>query len=79
MTKIKVVQYLKEDIRDPEGLEVAKALQRLGFPVDNVSLGRELIIDVDGCDDITAMELVDEMCQRTLINPILHRYIVSVI
>ena len=79
MTKIKVVQYLRKDIRDPEGVEITKALVRLGFPVDSVAPGRELIIDVDATDDDTAVELVDDMCQRMLLNPILHRYEISVV
>ncbi len=78
MIKIKVVQYLKPDIKDPEGGEVKKALVRLGFPVENVSIGREIMVDVDVAHVDEAKRLVEEMCQRILTNPILHDYSVEV-
>jgi phosphoribosylformylglycinamidine synthase len=67
MIQIKVIQYLKNDIKDPEGGEVRKALVRLGYPVERVGVGREIVL------------LVDEMCQRLLVNPILHEYSVDVV
>jgi phosphoribosylformylglycinamidine synthase len=79
MIRIKVVYYLKDNIRDPEGTEVKKALRRLDFPVDKVSLGRETVIGMNTDDVDTALKTVDEMCQRMLINPILHKYNLSVV
>lgn len=79
MIKIKVVQYLKQDIKDPEGGEVRKALVRLGFPVEHVSIGREIMVDVNVAHADEAKGLVDEMCQRLLVNPILHDYSVEVV
>ena len=79
MIQIKVVYYLKDDIRDPEGTEVKKALRRLDFQVDRVSLGRETVIGLNTDDVDTALETVDEMCQRLLVNPILHKYELSVV
>ena len=79
MIQIKVIQYLKNDIKDPEGGEVAKALVRLGYPVKNVSIGREILVDVDVVHVDEAKRLVEEMCQRLLVNPILHDYSVSVV
>lgn len=79
MIKIRVVQYLKPDIKDPEGGEVKKALVRLGFPVENVSIGREIMVDVDVAHVDEAKRLVEEMCQRILTNPILHDYSVEAV
>ena len=79
MIKIRVVQYLKPDIKDPEGGEVKKALVRLGFPVENVSMGREIMVDVDVAHVDEAKRLVEEMCQRILTNPILHDYSVEAV
>jgi len=79
MIKIKVVQYLKPDIKDPEGGEVKKALIRLGYPVENVSIGREIMVDVDVVNIDEAKKCVDEMCQRLLVNPILHDYSVEAV
>lgn len=78
MIKIKVVQYLKQDIKDPESGEVRKALVRLGYPVEHVSIGREIMVDVDVAHEDEAKRLVNEMCQRLLVNPILHDYSVEV-
>lgn len=78
MIKIKVIQYLKDDIKDPEGNEVRKALVRFGFPVENVSIGREIMVDVNVDSADEAKQLVDEMCQKLLVNPILHDYSVEV-
>lgn len=79
MIKIKVVQYLKSDIKDPEGGEVRKALVRLGYPVEHVSIGREIMVDVDVAHVDEAKRLVDEMCQRLLVNTIIHQYKISVV
>lgn len=79
MIKIKVIQYLKSDIKDPEGGEVKKALVNLGYPVERVSIGREIVVDVDVAHVDEAKRLVDEMCQRLLVNPILHDYSVEVV
>ena len=78
MIKIKVTQYLKHDMKDPEGAEVAKALIRLGYPVERVSVGREILVDVNVAHVDEAKRLVNEMCQRMLVNPILHEYSVEV-
>lgn len=78
MIQIKVVQYLKNDIKDPEGGEVRKALVRLGYPVGHVSIGREILVDVDVMHVDEAKRLVNEMCQRLLVNPILHDYKITV-
>ena len=78
MIQIKVIQYLKNGMKDPEGAEVKKALVRLGYPVENVSIGREILVDVDVTHVDEAKRLVGEMCERLLINPILHDYKISV-
>ena len=78
MIKIKVIQYLKDDIKSPEGIEITKALVRLGYPVERVSIGREILVDVNVAHVDEAKRLVNEMCQRLLVNPILHEYSVEV-
>ena len=79
MIQIKVVQYLKDDIKSPEGAEITKALVRLGYPVERVGVGREIVFDVDVVHVDEAKRLVTEICERLLVNPILHDYSVTVV
>ena len=74
MITIKVIQYLKDDIKDPEGTEVKRALVRLGYPVERVSMGREFLVDIDVDTESEALDLCGEMTERFLINPIPHDY-----
>ena len=79
MIKIKIIQHTKSTIRNPENDTVKKTLIRLGYPVEHVSIGREIMVDVDVAHVDEAKRLVDEMCQRLLVNPILHDYSVEVV
>ena len=79
MITIKVIQYLKNDMKDPEGSEVKRALTRLGYPVERVSIGREILVDIE-TDDVThALDLGKRMTEQLLVNPILHDYELSVV
>ena len=74
MIQIKVIQYLKDDIKDPEGNEVKRALVRLGYPVERISIGREILVDINVDDEDKALELCKQMTEQLLVNPILHNY-----
>ena len=74
MIQIKVIQYLKGDMKDPEGSEVRKALVRLNYPVERVSIGREILVDIDVDTESEALELGKRMTEQLLVNPILHDY-----
>lgn len=74
MIQIKVIQYLKGDMKDPEGNEVRKALARLSYPVERVSIGREILVDIDVDTESEALKLGKQMTEQLLVNPILHNY-----
>ena len=63
---------------DPEGANVKKALDLLGFDnvkkVDSVKCYR-IIIDKNESD---AMKEADEICKKLLANPVVHEYSISV-
>ena len=60
---------LKEGIFDPEGENIKKALNLLGFTeVKDVKLARLYTIEVDAADH------VEDMCTKLLTNPVIHTY-----
>ena len=67
--KAEVKVELKEGVFDPEGENVKKALNLLGFlGVKNVKLAKVYTIEMD------KEENVQEMCTSLLTNPVIHTY-----
>ena len=67
--KAEVRVELKEGVFDPEGENIKKALNLLGFTgVRNVKLARLYTIEMDENDN------VEEMCTKLLTNPVIHTY-----
>ncbi|MFL2939976.1 MAG: phosphoribosylformylglycinamidine synthase subunit PurS [Candidatus Poseidoniales archaeon] len=77
-TEIEIQVGLKSGMADPEGANVKKALDLLGFgnvkKVDSVKCYR-IIIDKNESD---AMKEADEICKKLLANPVVHEYSISV-
>jgi phosphoribosylformylglycinamidine synthase PurS subunit len=67
--KAEVKVELKEGVFDPEGENIKKALNLLGFTgVEKVKLATLYTIEVDGDDN------VEDMCTKLLVNPVIHTY-----
>jgi len=67
--KAEVKVELKEGVFDPEGENIKKALNLLGFTsVKNVKLATLYTIEMDAEDS------VEEMCTTLLTNPVIHAY-----
>ena len=77
-TEIEIQVGLKSGMADPEGVNVKKALDLLGFDsiekVDSVKCYR-IIIDKDESD---AIKDAEEICKKLLANPVVHEYSISV-
>jgi len=77
-TKIEIQVGLKSGMADPEGVNVKKALDLLGFDsvekVDSVKCYR-IIIDKNESD---AVKDAEEICKKLLANPVVHEYSISV-
>ena len=77
-TEIEIQVGLKSGMADPEGVNVKKALDLLGFDsvekVDSVKCYR-IIIDKKESD---AMKDAEEICKKLLANPVVHEYSISV-
>ena len=77
-TEIEIQVGLKSGMADPEGVNVKKALDLLGFDsvekVDSVKCYR-IIIDKNESD---AIKDAEEICKKLLANPVVHEYSISV-
>ena len=77
-TEIEIQVGLKSGMADPEGENVKKALDLLGFDsvekVDSVKCYR-IIIDKNESE---AVKDAEEICKKLLANPVVHEYSISV-
>jgi phosphoribosylformylglycinamidine synthase PurS subunit len=65
----------RRGILDPQGKAVAEALHALGFDsVNDVRVGRFIVLQVEAPDPSAAERLVREMCDRLLANPVTEDY-----
>lgn len=79
MFEARVTITLKKGVSDPEGANTLKALHLLGF--DNVRAAktiRTFDILIDGKDKNAVKKDVEQMCQRLLINPVIHNYEIEI-
>ena len=61
----------RRGLLDPQGKAVAEALHTLGFAgVDNVHVGRHLVLDVSADDEAQARLATQSMCEKLLANPV---------
>ena len=73
-----VVVLLKPVVNDPQGLTVRDALHRLGYAgVSEVRVGKHIKIELDASDERSAREMVEEMSERLLRNPVIEDFRIS--
>ncbi len=66
---------LKPTVNDPQGQTVMGSLKRMGFAqVEGVRIGKYLEVQVDEADRLRAEELVGEMCNKLLSNPVIEEF-----
>ena len=79
MTRVRIEVHLKKGVTDPEGDNVRKALNLLGFKgIRGVHSAKLFLVDVDAADAGRAREDAEEMCRRLLANPGVHDYTIRV-
>jgi phosphoribosylformylglycinamidine synthase PurS subunit len=65
----------RDGILDPQGHAVADALHTLGFNgVQDVRIGRHIVVDTDADTPEAATEAVRAMCGRLLANPVIEDF-----
>ncbi len=75
MIRAKVYVTLKRGVLDPQGETVKGALETLGFTdVQDVRIGKFMVVTLNGVSREEAQSRVDEMCKRLLANPVIEDY-----
>ena len=71
--------FLKEGVLDPQGKAAHHALDSLGFDgVDDVRIGKQIIIKLDTTDRAAAEAEVKEMCETLLANTVIEDYNIEI-
>jgi len=79
MYEAKVTINLKKGVSDPEGANTLKAIHLLGFKnVKNAKTIRTFDLLIDRKDKNQVKKDVEQICQRLLTNPVIHKYDIAI-
>mgnify|MGYP000941441582 FL=1 len=72
---------LKQGVLDDQGKATHHALDTLGFKelVKNVRIGKQIIIEFNSTDAVSAKEEVTKMCQKLLANTVIEDYDIEIV
>lgn len=71
---------LKEGVLDPQGKAVHHALGALSFnEVNDVRIGKQIILQVEGDDKEAARARITEMCEELLANTVIENYEIELV
>ncbi len=60
---------------DPQGKAVMNGLYNLGFKsIQHVRVGKHISIEFEADSKVKAEKMIDEMCNKMLINPVVEYY-----
>lgn len=77
--KVIVNIQLKEGVLDPQGKAVHHALEALKFnEVNDVRIGKQIILDVDGENKEQIRIKVADMCEDLLANTVIENYEIEI-
>ena len=73
--------HLKKGVLDPQGKAVHHALETLGFKdiVKDVRIGKQIIMELNGDDEVKAKEEVVKMCEQLLANTVIEDYDIEIV
>jgi phosphoribosylformylglycinamidine synthase len=72
--KATVLVRPKEGILDPQGEAVQGSLQKLGFDVARVRVGRVIDVELVARDTDDARDQLERMCSELLANPLIESF-----
>jgi len=71
---------LKNGVLDSQGKAVHHALNSLHFQnVDDVRVGRQVVMKINAADEASAREEVTKMCEELLANTVIEDYEIEII
>ncbi|MDR5656254.1 MAG: phosphoribosylformylglycinamidine synthase subunit PurS [Halobacteriota archaeon] len=73
-----VTVRLKRGVLDPEATTTQRALERLGFELEDLRSADQYHIDLDAANADAAEDRAAEMAERLLANPTIHDYTVEI-
>ena len=72
--------YLKEGVLDPQGKAAHHALESMNFKgVQDVRIGKQIVISLDTDDKEEAQNEVKEMCETLLANTVIEDYTIEIV
>ena len=72
--------YLKEGVLDPQGKATHHALESMNFKgVQDVHIGKQIVISLDTDDKEEAQKEVKEMCETLLANTVIEDYTIEIV
>lgn len=72
--------FLKAGVLDSQGKAVHHALNSLGFDnVEDVRIGKQIIVQLDETDKEKAMADVTKMCEELLANTVIEDYTIELV
>jgi len=72
-----VIIELKSGMLDPEGTTIKRALEHLGYTPESVKTSKKYTITLESKNIHDAREIVEQMCQKLIANPIIHNYTIT--
>ncbi|MDQ3381328.1 MAG: phosphoribosylformylglycinamidine synthase subunit PurS [Actinomycetota bacterium] len=69
--RVTVLVRPKDGILDPQGEAVRGSLEKLGFDVGSIRVGRVIDLELAASDQGVAREQVERMCSQLLANPLI--------
>ena len=73
MPRVAIDVLLKDEILDPQGQALERALPSLGFDgVSQVRVGKHIVVDIEEAADLDAR--VADMADKLLANPVIEQF-----
>jgi len=73
-----VTVRLKAGVLNPEAETTQRALERLGFDLDDLREADVFEVDLEAASESEAEDRIQEMAERLLTNPTIHEYEIEV-
>lgn len=79
--KIRILITLKKGVLDTQGKAIENSLNKdLGFPqISQVRQGKVIELEIDETDSVKIQSIIDDACDKILVNQIIENYTYEVI